>query len=108
MCLNFYIGLKLGFPVQINRICYRSLMQTEKSQPEGKRIMPETKFTEFPALFVDQRLEFLGLHRRLMFDIFFLSLTLKAIIYHSLFLLFWTFYVATERPSPFDGFHGGA
>ena len=25
-----------------NRICHRSLMQTEKSQPEGKRIMPET------------------------------------------------------------------
>ena len=30
-------------------------MQTEISQPEGKRIMPETKFTEFPALFVDPR-----------------------------------------------------
>ena len=24
-------------------------MQTEKSHPEGKRIMPETRFTEFPA-----------------------------------------------------------
>ena len=30
-------------------------MQTEKAQPEGKRIMPETRFTEFPALFVDPR-----------------------------------------------------
>ena len=30
-------------------------MQTEKSQPEGKRIMPEKKFTEFPALSVDPR-----------------------------------------------------
>ena len=30
-------------------------MQTEKSQPEGKRIMPETRFTEFPALSVDPR-----------------------------------------------------
>ena len=39
----------------INRICHRSLMQTEKSQPEGKRIMPETKFTEFPALSIDLR-----------------------------------------------------
>ena len=28
-------------------------MQTEKFQPEGKRIMPETRFTEFPALSVD-------------------------------------------------------
>ena len=30
-------------------------MQTEKCQPEGKRIMPETRFTEFPALSVDPR-----------------------------------------------------
>ena len=30
-------------------------MQTEKSEPEGKRIMPETRFTEFPALSVDPR-----------------------------------------------------
>ena len=54
----------------------------EKSQPEGKRIMPETRFTEFPAVSVDPRvnisrskprfrhyplilgLGFLGLHRR--------------------------------------------
>ena len=31
-------------------------MQTEKSQPEGKQIMPNTRF-EFPALSVDQRVE---------------------------------------------------
>ena len=30
-------------------------MQTEKYQPEGKRIMPETRFTEFQALSVDPR-----------------------------------------------------
>ena len=30
-------------------------MQTEKSQPEGKRLMPETRFTEFPALSIDPR-----------------------------------------------------
>ena len=30
-------------------------MQTGKSQPEGERIMPETRFTEFPALSVDPR-----------------------------------------------------
>ena len=40
---------------KINRIYHWSLMQTEKSQPEGKRIVPETRFTEFPALFVDPR-----------------------------------------------------
>ena len=30
-------------------------MQTEKPQPEGKRKMPETRYTEFPALSVDPR-----------------------------------------------------
>ena len=40
---------------RINRIYNRSPIQTEKSQPEGKCIMPETRFTEFPALSVDQR-----------------------------------------------------
>ena len=38
-----------------DRIYRRSLMQAEKSQPEGKRIMPQTRFTEFPALSVDPR-----------------------------------------------------
>ena len=28
-------------------------MQTEKSQPEGERIMSETRFTSFAALSVD-------------------------------------------------------
>ena len=40
---------------RINRIYHRSPMQTEKFHPEGKRIMPETRFTEFPALSVDSR-----------------------------------------------------
>ena len=39
----------------INRIRHWSLLQTEKSKPEGKRIMPETMFTEFPELSVDPR-----------------------------------------------------
>ena len=30
-------------------------MQTEKSQPEGKRIMPETRLTELSALSIDPR-----------------------------------------------------
>ena len=37
------------------RIYHWSLMQTEKSIPEGKRIMPETRFTLFPAFSVDLR-----------------------------------------------------
>ena len=36
----------------INRTYHRSLVQIEKSLPEGKRIMPETRFTSFPALSV--------------------------------------------------------
>ena len=38
-----------------NRFYHRSLMKTEKSRSEGKRIMPETRFTEFPALSVDPK-----------------------------------------------------
>ena len=38
-----------------NRIYHRSAMQTEKSQSKSKRIMSETRFTEFPALSVDPR-----------------------------------------------------
>ena len=30
-------------------------MQNEVLQPEGKRIMPATRFTEFPAISVDPR-----------------------------------------------------
>ena len=46
-----------NFPVELrtNRIYYPSLMQIEKSQPEGKRIMPGTRFTAFSALSVDTR-----------------------------------------------------
>ena len=36
----------------INGIKHRSLMQTDKFQPEGKRIMPETRF---PAFSIDPR-----------------------------------------------------
>ena len=49
---------KILFNVQtvqggINRIYHRSSIQIEKFQPEGKRIMPQTRFTE--ALSVDPR-----------------------------------------------------
>ena len=44
--------------LQINRIYHRSLKLTKKSQSEGKRIMPETRFIEFPALSVDVRVGF--------------------------------------------------
>ena len=54
--------------VQINRIYHGSPMQTEKSQPKGKRMMPETRFTEFPALPLTRELVFLGLRRRPTID----------------------------------------
>ena len=40
---------------ELDRIYHQPPMQTEKSQPEGKRIMPERRFSEFPALSVDPR-----------------------------------------------------
>ena len=33
---------------KINRIYHQSPMQTKKSQSEGKRIMPKTRFVSFP------------------------------------------------------------
>ena len=41
--------------VKNNRIYYQSQMQTEKSQPEGKWIMPETRFIKFSALSLNLR-----------------------------------------------------
>ena len=38
-----------------NRICHWSPMQSKKFQPEGKQIMPETRFTMFPAISVNLR-----------------------------------------------------
>ena len=52
----------------------------EKSQPEGKRIMPQTRFTEFPALFVDPRV---GIFRSALETndwLFFLSMKFKVMI----------------------------
>ena len=37
----------------IMRIYYQSPFQAEKFQPEGEQIMPETRFTLFPAFSVD-------------------------------------------------------
>ena len=42
-------GLRLRTPDGKNRIYHQSPIQTAKSQPKGNRIMPETRFTSFPA-----------------------------------------------------------
>ena len=76
---------------QTNRIYHRSLMQTEESQPEGKRVMPETRF---PALSVDPRV---GISRCASEDnvgLFFLPMTLKIVFQYLSFLSFLTFYIA--------------
>ena len=55
-CGNFYhVSVANLHLLMINGIYHRSSMQTEKSQPEDKRIMPERRFDEFPALSVDPR-----------------------------------------------------
>ena len=41
--------------LQINGICHLPPMQTEKSQPKGKRIMKEARCTSFLALSIDPR-----------------------------------------------------
>ena len=55
-CCNTYTYASLLLVTsKTNRTYHRSSMQAEKSQPDGKRIMPETRFTSFPALPVDPR-----------------------------------------------------
>ena len=43
-------GESLTLSCVINRIYHWSSMQTEKSQPEGKRIMPKTGFTKVSGI----------------------------------------------------------
>ena len=55
-CCNTYTYASLLLVTsKTNRIYHRSSMQAEKSQPDGKRIMPEMRLTSFPALSVDPR-----------------------------------------------------
>ena len=56
--------------MRLDRIFHRSSIQTEQSQPEGTRIMPETRLTRFRHYPLTRGLEFLGLHRRPMPDYF--------------------------------------
>ena len=69
-------------------------MQIEKSQPEGKQVMPEMRFTQFPASSVDPRV---GISLSALDTdvwLFFLPATLKIIFYHLSFHIVFTFYVA--------------
>ena len=75
----------------MNRIYHRFRMQTEKSQSEGKRIMPETRFTE---LSVDSKVGITLSALETDVGLFFFPVTLKMPNYHSSFLSFMTFYFA--------------
>ena len=85
-CQKHSIGHRPSGPA-ISRIYHRSLLQIEKSQPVGIRIMPETRFTEFRALSVDPRVGISFSASETDDSLFFLPPILKIIIYHSLFLL---------------------
>ena len=93
---------------QINRIYHRSLVQTEKSQPEGKLIMPETRFTEFPALSFDPMVGISRSTSETDVCLFFLPIPLKSIIYHLSFLLFLTVYFTYDLPRTSFGVFIGA
>ena len=74
--------------MKTNRTYLWSLMQTENSQPEGKRIFPETRFTEFSALSVDTGVGISRTASETYVLLFFLPMTLKGIIHNSSFFLF--------------------
>ena len=87
-----YVRVQSLRQIKIHRIKHRSSMQVEKTQPEGKRIIPEISFTEFPAISVDPRVGISRSASEIDVCLFFLPMTLKNIIYHLSFLLFLTFY----------------
>ena len=69
-------------------------MQIEKSQSEGEQIMPETRFTQFPAFSVDPRVGVSRSASETSVRLFFLPMTLRIVMYYSLLLLFRLFYTA--------------
>ena len=62
-------------------------MQTKKPKPGGKRIMPETRSTEFPALNIDLRVEI----SRSASD--FLPVIGKIVLIITIFLLFLLYFL---------------
>ena len=85
-------GETRGYPYPVckkNRIYHRA---TEKSQPEGKRMMPEARFT------LTRRLKFLGLPRTPMIDYFSCQRTVVSIIIF-FFHIFTIVYVYQPAPN---------
>ena len=69
------------------------------TNPRVNGLMPETRFTEFPALSVDPRVGISRSASETDVRLSFLPMAFKIVIYHSSFLSFLTFYVA-KRPFP--------
>ena len=63
-------------------------MQTEKSQSEGKQVLLETRFTEFPALSVDPRVGIFRSAEPASDRLNFLPIIGKTIVFITIFLLF--------------------
>ena len=80
------------------RIYHRSLMQTERSQFECKRIMPKRGLPSFRHYPLTRGLGFLGLHRRPMHDHFSYLLSNKIVLLSQIFLQF-TLYGGQLRTS---------
>ena len=79
----------------IDRMYYQSPMQTDKSKPEGKWIMPETRFTEFPALSVGPRV---GISRSASeTDVLIIFLTYDINKYYLLFVISFIFYILCRK-----------
>ena len=92
-----YFILSKVYTSGINRIYHLSPMQIEKSQPEGEQIMPKTRFTQFPAFPIDLKVGVSRSASETNVRLFFLPMTLRIVMYHSLLLLFRLFYTAKNR-----------
>ena len=53
---------------------------------------PETRFTEFQALFVDPNVGILGLNRRLMIGYFILPINGKIVVFNNIYIISLSFY----------------
>ena len=71
-------------------------MQTEKSLPKGKRIMPKTRFTEFSALSVDPRMG-ISLSASTIDDLLFVLHILKIIEVFLFYISRFCLYIANSN-----------
>ena len=80
--------------IEKNRTYHRSSTQTEKYQPEGKRVMSETRITEFSGIIRSPEGWDFSICIGDQCLIIFPTFDVKNIINHSSFLILSTFYIA--------------